>query len=94
MKLFHSIRSTVLRLLNVPDPNWQVTVQRPHWFDGRLVAPGYVQIDDVTGNENRWSKGANLLRLEGYNVPDFSELPSGRYSWSEAVKRLKGMYER
>ena len=57
-------------------PDWQVTVQPDQLLeDGRTVVPGYVQIDDV----HAWSKSAEKLRAEGFDVPDFSGLPRGRY---------------
>jgi hypothetical protein len=65
-------------------PDWQVTVQHPQ-------APGdagYVQVDDVTGGQNRWSKGPAKLRAEGFSVPDFSLLPTGRYTWAQALELL------
>jgi len=66
------------------DPNWQVTVQAPQAHESGRTIPGYVQIDDVSGGQNRWSKGPETLRNEGYNVPDLSELPSGKYTMKEA----------
>lgn len=63
---------------------WQVTVQREQPLpDGRLV-PGYVQVDDLTGGVNRWSKSPAQLRAEGHDVPDFSRLPQGRYEFETA----------
>ena len=49
--------------------------------------PGYVQIVDTSVPD----KGANpitpeSLKAAGFNVPDFSKLPKGEYSYPEAVK--------
>jgi len=67
-----------------PNPAWRVTVQRPQCPGD----PGYVQVDDVSGGENRWSRGPETLRAEGYDVPDFSALPTGTYTWAEAYAAL------
>lgn len=65
--------------------NWQVTVQAPQAHEKGTV-PGYVQIDEVQGNQNTWSRSPDTLAKEGVNVPDFSKLPQGKYSYDEAVK--------
>lgn len=51
--------------------------------------PGYVQIDEITGGQNVWSKSRETLAKEGVEVPDFSQLPSGKYSYSEAESLLR-----
>lgn len=66
-----------------PNPDWLVTVQASQ--EGGQI-PGYVQIDDVTGGDNRWSKGPATLRAEGVDIPDFSVLPSGQYQFDQACK--------
>lgn len=71
--------------LEMQTAEWQVTVQRPQVPGDR----GYVQIDDVSGGENHWSKGPAQLRAEGYHVPDFSRLPTGRYTWAEAQSKVQ-----
>ncbi len=75
------VRGLVVRGPVVPSScAWQVTVQRPQ-VPGDA---GYVQVDDFSEG-NRWSKGPAELRAEGYTVPDFSLLPTGRYSWEQAL---------
>ena len=62
-----------------------MVVQPPFVLRGGPEKPdvfvrGYVQVDDFT-NGNSWSKGPDVLRSEGYDVPDFSVTsisPSGR----------------
>lgn len=73
-----------------PDPNWQVTVQAPTDLGEGKQVPGYVQFDDVTGGENKWSLGAEKLKQAGYNVEDFSKLPQGKYTYKQAQELLKG----
>lgn len=63
---------------------WQVTVQKPQVPGGR----GYIQIDDISGGENRWSKSPETLAKEGYEVPDFSALPQGKYTVKQAMEIL------
>jgi len=67
-----------------PDPKWQVIVQEPQ--EG---VPGYVQIDDVSGGQNKWSKSPETLAKEGVQVPDFSKLPQGKYTFEQAQKLLE-----
>lgn len=69
-----------------PNPNWLVTVQAPQ-EGGRI--PGYVQIDDVTGGENRWSKGPETLRAEGFDIPNFAGFPSGQYRFCALIGLLE-----
>jgi hypothetical protein len=69
--------------------NWQVSVQAPQQHPSGQTVPGYVQIDDLTGGQNRWSKSPETLRKEGVEVPDFSKLPQGKYSYAEAVKKVQ-----
>lgn len=71
----------------MPDPNWQVTVQSPIQLDAKNRMPGYTQIDDISGGQNHWSKGPQTLARQGYNIPDFSKLPQGRYPLGEAAHR-------
>lgn len=65
------------------DPDWQVSVQK----DPRFPQFGYVQIDDVTGGQNLWSKSPKTLREEGYNIPDslFDEVPHGKYKLGDIL---------
>jgi len=71
------------------DPDWQVTVQESQTMpDGKTVVPGYVQIDDVSGGQNKWSKNPQTLRQEGFAVPTgIEKLPSGKYSMAD-VQRM------
>lgn len=71
----------------MPDPNWQVAVQSPMQLGPGQTMPGYTQIDDVSGGVNRWSMGPRSLAVKGYNVPDVSKLPQGKYSMGEAAHR-------
>ena len=72
------------------DPKWQVTVQSEQTMpDGKTKVPGYVQIDSLKNGENEWSQGPDKLRAQGYNIPDFSKLPSGKYTFEQAEKLLK-----
>jgi len=73
--------------VTTPKPDWQVTVQSPIKV-GENTAPGFVQFDDVTGGENKWSKSAATLAKEGVQVPDFSQLPQGKYTFEQAQKLL------
>lgn len=84
MTLAEQIVSTLLQERQSPDPNWRVTVQGPQVPGDK----GYVQIDDISGGVNRWSKGPDLLRREGYDVPNFLVLPTGHYTWAQAVAKL------
>lgn len=67
------------------DKDWQVTVQPE---EPGIPGTGYVQIDDITGGVNHWSKGPESLGKEGYNIPDFKKLPMGKYKYEDAVKKL------
>ncbi len=70
------------------DPNWQVSVQAAQKMsDGREV-PGYVQIDDVSQG-NKWSAGPEKLREQGYDIPDLSGLPQGKYTLAEAIAKTR-----
>lgn len=71
-----------------PNPDWRVTVQAPQPLDETTTVPGYVQIDEVIGTDNKWSKGPDKLRAQGYEIPDFSKLPSGKYTFAQAQKLL------
>lgn len=71
-----------------PNPDWRVTVQAPQPLDETTTVPGYVQIDEVVGTENKWSQGPDKLRVQGYDIPDFSKLPSGKYTFAQAQKLL------
>ncbi len=74
-----------------PDPNWQVTVQSEQDAGGGNKVPGYVQIDDVSGGKNNWSKSPETLAKEGVTVHDFSKLPQGKYTYADAVSKLSEM---
>ncbi len=76
-----------------PDPNWQVSVQAPMKMTNvktgtEETVPGFVQIDDISGGANKWSKSKETLAKEGVEVPDFSSLPSGKYTFAEAEALL------
>jgi hypothetical protein len=68
-----------------PDPNWQVTVNKPQ-VPGDV---GFIQIDDVSGGQNKWSSNPEKLKAQGFDVPDFSKLPQGKYTLAEAQKLLQ-----
>jgi ribosomal protein S7 len=75
-------------------PDLRVSVQSPqemtHFQTGeKSTVPGYVQIDEVKDGKNTWSKGPESLKAEGYNVPDYSKLPQGKYTVNEANEMLK-----
>lgn len=61
------------------DPNLQVTVQSPMKMTSGETVPGYVQFDDISEGKNKWSKGPEKLKEEGFEVPDLSKLPQGKY---------------
>lgn len=72
------------------DPNWLVTVQAPQKLDATKTVPGYTQIDFIEGGQNVRSASRETLAKEGYDVPDFSSLPQGRYTMGDAL-RLTGL---
>src|SRR5207342_2414621 len=66
-----------------PRPDWQVVVQT-----AKEGVPGYVQIVDPRApTEAVRSPTVESLRAAGYEVPDFSRLPEGRYTWQEAAAK-------
>lgn len=68
--------------------DWQVIVQEPFEVEGRK-SPGYVQFDRTDSPTAPMpGKGPEGLRKAGYDVPDFSGLPTGKYSIKEATKKL------
>lgn len=70
-----------------PQPNWRVSVQAPITLESGEVMPGNVQIVDPNApGEAVQSPTVESLRAAGHDVPDFSKLPQGRYTWEEAVK--------
>jgi len=73
------------------DPAWQVSVQSPQLHpETKETVPRYVQIDDLTGGENRWSKSPETLKAEGFTLPEGIEtLPQGKYKMSEVMEKLK-----
>jgi len=83
----------------MPDPNWQVTQQNPqnfvHPVAGPQTMPGYTQIDDVSGGQNRWSSNPKDLSVKGYRMPEgLSKLPDGKYSLGAAAHKLwSGSYK-
>lgn len=67
-----------------PDPNWRVVVQGP---EGE--SKGYFQIvDPKATSEAVQSPTAESLKAAGVDVPDFSKLPQGTYTYAEAVAKL------
>lgn len=68
-----------------PQPEWQVSVQSEQ---GGIPGTGYVQIDDISNGQNNWSKSPQTLAKEGVQVPDFSKLPQGKYTYKDAVDLL------
>jgi hypothetical protein len=67
-----------------PKPDWKVSVQP---IEGDI--PGWVQIVDPRGKETDQSPTVESLRAAGHDVPDFSKLPKGTYTFEEAVKLAK-----
>lgn len=71
--------------------NVMVTVQQPEVMpDGQKVGITAIQIDvpqSATAGDTL-SKGPDALRAEGFNVPDFSFLPQGKYTLADAKKAL------
>lgn len=72
-----------------PDPNWQVTVQGEQQLDANTKVPGYVQIDDVSNGENKWSSNPEKLRKEGYDIPELNTLPTGKYKMSDVLSKFQ-----
>lgn len=70
-----------------PDPAWRVTVQAPQPMGDQTV-PGFVQVDSIKDGKNEWSAGPEKLKAQGIDIPDFSKLPQGTYTYAEAVKKL------
>lgn len=68
--------------LKAPAPDWKVAVTSPHGEH-----PGHVQIvDKAKGTEA--PPTVESLRAAGHDVPDFSKLPQGNYTWEQAVNKL------
>ena len=67
-----------------PKPDWKVVVQA-----GEGEVPGYVQIIDPRQTEQSKSPTVESLKAAGHDVPDFSKLPSGSYTYEEAVAKAK-----
>ena len=76
----------------MPDPNWRVSRQAPETFvhptAGPQTMPGYTQIDDISGGQNRWSSNPVALARKGYKMPDLAKLPTGRFGLGEAAHNL------
>lgn len=75
---FAALKKEALR----PKPDWKVVVQAPV---GEV--PGYVQIIDPTQPEASKSPTVESIRAAGHEAPDFSKLPSGSYTWQEALDK-------
>ena len=67
-----------------PQPDWRVMVQGKQG-----EAPGWVQIVDPKATEQSQSPTVESLRGAGHEVPDFSKLPQGSYTWEEEVRLSK-----
>ena len=67
-----------------PEDDWRVAVQAPQ---GKV--PGFVQIINPRGKETDKSPTIESLRAAGHEVPDFSKLPQGKYTYKEAVEKAK-----
>jgi hypothetical protein len=67
-----------------PKPDWKVVVQQPQVEGGKP----FVQIVDPRQPENARSPTVETLRKIGHDVPDFTKLPTGSYSWKEAVSKV------
>ena len=64
-----------------PKPDWRVAVtqgEAPHF-----------QIIDPRQTESDQSPTVEAIKKAGHDVPDFSKLPQGTYTWQEAVEKLK-----
>ena len=78
-----------------PKADWQVSVQAPIDLGGGKVAPGNVQLVDPSDAGHTGTGGNKVVatvasvRAAGHNVPDFSQLPQGKYTYAEALKKLK-----
>lgn len=72
-----------------PDPDWQVTVQKPMALPNGEVVPGYTQIDFIEAGKNTRSTNPEALRNEGYAVPDLSNVPQGRHSMADVMEWIK-----
>lgn len=51
--------------------------------------PDIVQADGIRGGQNEWSSNPEQLRALGFDIPDTSQLPAGRYTLEEARKALE-----
>lgn len=67
------------------NPDWRVSIHREPSIPN---FPGYVQIDDISGGVNKWSKSPQTLRAEGYDVPDslFEKVSTGRYKLGDLLE--------
>ena len=72
----------------VANPKWGVTVMPGVKLPNGQVTPGGVQIDSFVNGTNEWSKNPKQLADEGYQLPDLSKLPAGRYTLEEATHLL------
>jgi hypothetical protein len=77
-------------LTEAESANLQVTVQGEVKLPDGKTVPGtaYTQIDLIENGQNVWSKSKTTFAKEGIDVPDFSKLPQGRYTYAEAVQKL------
>lgn len=65
--------------------DWRITVQEDATDQGKVIAPGYVQIDVVEGGKNIRSTNIEQLRKEGYAVPNYKTfLKQGVYTVEQA----------
>jgi hypothetical protein len=65
-----------------PQPDWRVIVTAPHGEH-----PGHVQI--ANSDQQGPIPTIENLKAAGHDVPDFSKLPQGSYTWAEAADALK-----
>lgn len=66
-----------------PQPDWKVVVQPT---EGEV--PGFVQVIDPRQTEQSKSPTVESLKAAGHEVPDFSKLPKGSYTYEQATKLL------
>lgn len=72
--------------------NWLIAVQPPQDAGNGQIMPGNVQVIDPTVTDERaTSPTLESLKAQGFDVPDFSSLPKGRYTVAEALRLLKGV---
>lgn len=72
--------------LAIPDEVPERVMVHGPMDDNGTTVPGYVSIQ---ARNNRFSGDQNYWKQRGFAVPDFSALPTGTYSYGEAVAKLQ-----